>query len=243
MTERNLDEKFPKNYLTSVACEIRFDPLVMIQNYIPEFQEKIRGELPSYGFESTIPVVDPSMMGQFSGANQWVFKSRDKIKTLRIVINRIGFIVSKYNNFEDFYDEVIKYFNEFFKICKIDEFSRIGLRYVNQFKLNELEDSQEISLTKFFNPVLDKAIIESYSLFQFETAIRCENKGNTLFLKNEYSIEPSGESNYVIDIDAFKSGKLKKKDLEPIIKELHKLEVKEFHNHITDEVINILRSD
>lgn len=243
MTERNFEEKYPKNFLTSVACEIRFDPLVMIQNYIPEFQEKIRGELPSYGVESTFPVIDASLRSQFSGANQWVFKSRDKIKTLKIVINRIGFIVSKYDNFEDFYDEVTKYFNEFFKICKINEFSRIGLRYVNKFKLNELEDSEEISLIKFFNPVLDKVIIEGYNPFQFETAIRWENNGNTLFLKNEFSIEPSGESNYVIDIDAFKSGNLKKKDLELIIKELYKLEVKEFHNHITDEIINILRGD
>ena len=117
------------------------------------------------------------------------------------------------------------------------------MRYVNEFKLNELEDSQEISLTKFFNPILDKVIIEGYNPFQFETAIGCENNGNILFLKNEFRIEPSGESNYVIDIDSFKSGKLKKKDLEPIIKELHKLEVKEFHNQITDEVINKLQSD
>ena len=34
---------------------------------------------------------------------------------------------------------------------------------------------------------------------------------------------------------------VKKKDLEPFIKELHQLEVREFHKHITDEVINKLR--
>lgn len=243
MTERNLEEKFPKNYLTSVACEVRFNPRLKVQNYIPEFQEKIREELPSYGIESTIPVVDPSMTSQFSGANQWMFKSKDKIKTLKISINKIGFIVSKYGKFEDFYDEAIKYFNEFFELSKIDEYFRIGLRYVNVFKLNEIEDSQQISLLKFFNPVLDKAIFEGYVPFQFETAIRSENNGNVLFLKNEYNTDVSGEPIYIIDIDAFTSGNLRKEDLEPVIQELHKLEVKEFHKHITDELINVLRSE
>ncbi len=243
MTERNFQEKFPKNYLTSVACEIRFDPLLMIQNKIPEFQEKIRGELPSYGFESTIPVVEPSLISQFSGVKQWMFTSKDKIKTLKILINRIGFIVSKYSKFEEFYEEMVKYFNDFFKICDIDEFSRIGLRYVNVFILNELEDSQQISLTKFFNVVLDKAILEEYSPFQFETAIRCEKDDNTLFLKNALRDDVRGEPNYIIDIDAFKSGNLQKKDMGDIIKDLHKLEIQEFHNHITNEIINILRSD
>jgi len=243
LTERNLEEIFPKNYLTSVACEIRFDPLLMIQNKIPEFQEKIRGDLPSYGFELTIPVLDPSITTQFSGVNQWLFKSKDQTKTLKIVVNRIGFIVSEYSTFDIFYQETIKYFSEFFKICNIDEFSRIGLRYVNEFKLVEFEDSQQISLAKFFKVALDKAVIEEYSPFQFETVIRSKKNDYKLFLKNEFNTDVGGESNYIIDIDAFKSGNLKKKDLESTFKELHKLELQEFHNNITDEVINILRSD
>lgn len=243
MTERNFEEKFQKNFLTSVACEIRFDPLLIIQNKIPEFQEKIRGKLPSYGFESTIPIVDPSLTSQFDGVKQWIFKSKDKIKTFKILINRIVFIVSKYSKFEDFYEELLKYFNDFFTICNIDEFSRIGLRYVNEFILSELEESKEVSLTKFFNVVLDKTILEEYKPFEFETLIRWKKEKCTLFLKNALSHDVRGESNYIIDIDAFKSGNLQKKDMGEIIKELHKLEIQEFHNHITDEIINILRKD
>jgi len=241
LTERNLEEIFPKNYLTSVACEIRFDPLLMIQNKIPEFQEKIRGELPLFGFESIIPVVEASITTQYSGVNQWMFRSKDKTKTLKIVVNRIGFIVSKYSNFSNFYPEMIKYFNDFFKICNIDKFSRIGLRYVNEFKLNEFEDSQQISLEKFFNVALNKALIEEYSPFQFGTTIRSERDKYKIIIRNEFNTNISGESNYIIDIDAFKSGILEKKKLETVIKELHILELQEFHRNITDEVINILK--
>ncbi len=243
MSERDIEEIFPKNFLNSVACEIRFDPLLTIQNKIPEFQEKIRGGLPAFGIGKTFPLVESSITSPFGGVSQWVFKSRNEIKTLKVVFNKIVFIVSEYSTFEEFFREAFEYFNHFFEICGIESFFRIGLRFVNEFRLSEIEESPDVPLTKYFNIVLDEGLFEDYNPFQFESTIRCEKDDNALFIKHEFSINPDEEAIYVIDIDAFKAGELKKEDLETIIRDLHTLEVKEFHKSITDELVNVLRGE
>lgn len=41
MSSRDYSEIFKKNYLTSVACEIRFTSLLLIKERIGEFQKKL----------------------------------------------------------------------------------------------------------------------------------------------------------------------------------------------------------
>ncbi len=241
MGERDLSEVFKRNYLSSVACEVRFDPLLVIQNSIPEFQKIIRNKLPNIKRDRAFQIPEFSLSP--SEPYQWIFSSTDEIKALRITINRISFVVSKYNDFKTFYPEMINYFKEFFKVCEIKEYSRIGLRYVNEIPLNDLEESEEMLLLKYFNPIIDVELFNKLKPSQFDGMLRWSKKNNNFAIRNRFRPRVGGTDHYIIDIDSYQLGKINESELEKIINNLQNLLIEEFYRNITDEFIKVLRRE
>ena len=239
MTERDYTEIFKKNFLTSVSCEVRFKPLLLIQNFIPKFQKEIRDALPNINMG--MPIIIPEMASPLSSLFRWDFSSIDGKKVIKISIDTISFIQSNYNNFNEYLPEVLKYFKKFFDLCGIKEFSRIGLRYVNEFPLKELENSEEISLLKFFNPMITTDVLSDLNPIQFDLMMRRNIENVTLVTRNNLIPNIDKKDKFIIDIDSFKMAEIKQNDLEGLIKILHDLLIKEFYRNITNDLIKILR--
>jgi uncharacterized protein (TIGR04255 family) len=239
LTERNYEEIFPKNFLKSVACEIRFDPLLSIEEKIPDFQKTVRKSLPAIRREMIYPL--PEAFENLSEPHHWYFVSKDGIKKLRIGINSISYAVSKYDHFDPYFAEFIDKFECFFEMNEIDEFSRIGLRYVNVFPLNSLINLDQESILDYFNPIFKSGLIKDLEPFQFNGLIRWKNDEMFLVNRNILKEEEQNLRQYILDIDSYISNAVKSTNLTDIIYKLHKNLIIQFHRGITDHLIETLR--
>jgi len=243
MSERNLDEKFPNSFLREVACELRFPPLLVIENKIPEFQEKIRDTLPTYTLSTGIPISSgtPSYPSMF---NEWIFSSGDVALELKIMINRFALACKAHEGFESFLKAFMQFFKPFYKLYKVDSYDRVGLRYVNIIPLEPKEDPIE-EILRLFNPIPDTKLIEKRRPFSYELDFRWNEDPYKITVKNGLKKSKDGKTHfYLLDIDAYKPTKTEhsKGNLETIIRELHDLVLQEFHNGLKDPFREILRA-
>ena len=131
MRERNFEETFQRNFISSVAFEVVFIPLMKIAALIPNFQEKIRDDLPNYQYGFPINVERSIQIPE--ELSDWIFSSNDEKSYVKVAINRVAYIQTFYDGFENFTNQVNKYLKAFQEITKINKYKRIGLRYKNEF--------------------------------------------------------------------------------------------------------------
>lgn len=232
MSSRDYKAVFKNNFLTSVSCEIRFTPLLIIKDKIGEFQKEIRKEFPKHEKGFVLPK-------EFE-FNEWAFLSEDRKKSLRIFINRFSIITKSYYNFKPFYEMVCDTIDKFIKTFKeIDALERIGLRYINEISLNSKNPLEDIM--KWFNPLIYNNKIKELNPIGFSVEFRIPKGNNITTCRNSFPIEKT--PSYIIDTDSYTTRDIKIGDVSSIIKELHDLAIIEFHNNIKDEFLEILRGE
>lgn len=232
MNSRNYTEIFKKNFLTSVACEIRFTPLLIIKENIGQFQKEIRENFPKLRRGFIIP-------REFE-MDEWVFMSKDSKDKLRTFTDRLSIITTSYNDFEPFYKMVSENIDKFFKSFKdIDKLTRIGLRYTNEISLNPNQPLEDI--LKWFNPLIYEEKIVNLTPFGFSIEFRMPIENNIITCRNNLTFDKSPK--YIIDIDSYTEREVEISKFKSIFKELHELAIKEFHKNIKDEFLNILKGE
>ncbi|MHA1854068.1 MAG: TIGR04255 family protein, partial [Candidatus Heimdallarchaeaceae archaeon] len=187
-----------KNYLVSVACDIRFPAMLITKDKIPEYQAKIRKEFPNLEIG----------LGRFSGIfpsppvelNEWIFTSKDNIRKIKVSVSTLVYILSQYSGYKAFKEEINKYLLNFLKLCDIDRFTRIGIRYTNDIPLekNPIEEMLEL-----FNPVLSVDVIKKHPPYQFQTEYRWSSGDYKITLWNFLIKDNLGQYFYRIDIDTY----------------------------------------
>ncbi len=130
-------EKYSKNYLNEVIFQIRFQPLLQLvtneKNAVVDFQNKVIDDFPGLKFEQ----------GGKSNAGlsnkeylTWVFTN---ISGKYIRLNGeeliLGYSGEAYSSFDDFLKDV-KLSLDALKQYKIPQIESIGLRYINQIKVD-----------------------------------------------------------------------------------------------------------
>ena len=232
MSSRDYKAVFKNNFLTSVSCEIRFPPLLIIKEKIGEFQKEIRKEFPKHtkGF----------MLPKEFDFNEWSFISEDEKNTLRVFTDRFSIITKSYNNFKPFYDMVYNTINKFIKTFKeIDALTRIGLRYINEISLNSKNPIEDIM--KWFNPLIYNNKIKESKPIGFSVEFRVPNGSNIITCRNTFPIDKPPI--YIIDTDSYTNRDIKIGNHPSILTELHDLAIIEFHNNVKDEFLEILRGE
>lgn len=232
MSSRDYNEVFKKNFLTSVACEIRFTPLLIIKEKIGEFQKKIRKDFPKHEKGFSIP--------KDFEFDEWVFISEDGRNKLRIFTDRISIITTLYNDFNPFQtmvDDILRKFFESFQ--DIDALNRVGLRYTNDISIDS--DNPLDNILKWFNPLIYENKIKELAPIGFSVEFRIPKGENIITCRNTLPIDKS--TRYIIDTDSYTTKEAKIEDIKSIIKELHDLTIVEFHNNIKDEFLSILRGE
>jgi len=232
MSQRNLEEIFKINYLTSVSCEIRFTPLMIIKDKVAEFQKEIRNYFPNIQ-KGIFPISGFEF-------NEWIFHTNDNRKKIIATTDRLGVITTTYNDFKPFFEMVTKNIGKFFEIITdIDNVSRIGMRYTNEIPLDK--DNPIKDILNWFNPTIYEDKINNLKPIAFSSEIRIIHEANTLTSRNNFSLIIGNSPKYIIDIDSYTEKEIETENINSIIIELHKLAIKEFHNNIKDEFLQILR--
>lgn len=142
--------QYSKNYLNEVIFQIRFQPLLQLvtneKNAVVDFQNKVIDEFPGLKFEHK----DESNVGLSNKEYlTWVFTN---ISGKYIRLNGeeliLGYSGDAYSSFDDFLKDV-KLSVDALKQYKIPQIESIGLRYINQIKVDEKNNSG-----RYFNPNL-----------------------------------------------------------------------------------------
>jgi len=230
MSHRDLKKVFNVNFLTSVACEIRFPPLLIIKEKISKFQKEIRSDFPQ---------IQKGIFPTGFGVEDWVFISNDNQNKLRVTTDRLSFITTSYNDFKPYYKMISDNLKKFFKtIDEIDVLSRIGLRYTNDIPIND--DNPLEDIIKWFNTIIFEKKIKDLKPNSFSVEMRIPKGNNIISYRNHYSLGINNTLRYIIDIDSYTEREINKEKAESIINELHDLVIKEFHNNIKDEFLHVL---
>jgi uncharacterized protein (TIGR04255 family) len=127
--------------LIYVVAQVRFSPIVSIEKFVPEIQEKLRHK----GFPRFVRVQVPEITIQPDGTPKLNvverFEFQDKVARLGIVLqsNSLAVHTNNYSNYEAF-EEVIKTaLMAVHRVVSISLAERIGLRYVNLIRLQDGE--------------------------------------------------------------------------------------------------------
>lgn len=130
-------EKYSKNYLNEVIFQIRFQPLLQLvsneKNAVVDFQNMVIDEFPGLKFEQCGKSNDGISNKEYL---TWVFEN---ISGKYIRLNGeeliLGYSGEAYSSFDDFLKDV-KLSVDALKQYKIPQIKSIGLRYVNQIKVD-----------------------------------------------------------------------------------------------------------
>lgn len=246
LSKRNLSESFTRNFLTNVSFGIRFPPLLEIQNNIPKFQRKVRDVFPKLrmGFPIASISIGISPPLAVPGETEWAFLSEDEKHQVKTTFNRCVVISTEYQGYEEFLKLAMNTFDPFAKIMKIDKFSRIGLRYVNEIPLTGNSPPSD-EVLRLFNPIFDQDRIRLDKPFLFNSEYRSRSKSDVILSsKNALLERPGGGHHYIIDLDLYvNQTAVPPSNLKNVVNQLHSHAREEFHRNIKDDFLNVLRGE
>lgn len=131
-----------RNQLDKVICQLKFNPQFSIDKTIGEFQSRIKNEYPNSGqtAEPQIPMMSntPSIMN-------YSFSSSDGAWTINVTNSFISLTSSRYTSWDEFGSRFSNILCDFHDCFGINHFTRIGLRFINAFRISRLVNPTEES--------------------------------------------------------------------------------------------------
>ncbi len=175
----------------------------------------------------------------------WDFVNPEIQTRCKVLKNKFSIISNKYKSWDEhksekgFKDVFISTFKNFQDIYNIQNFERVGLRYINKVKV---EDKSSSWLKKYFIPIFN---IEKYPIENLdENIIRLlvKKENDVQILVQSTIITEENENFYIIDFDAFFLN-LNNEEIIEKADMLHEEILKEFHSLITEECRKKMRGE
>lgn len=230
-------QRFAKNQLIEVICQLRFPEILSIEANAPaEFQDRIRAEFPFFHLQRENQ--PPKMVGTpgnikmqpQSSYNNYYFISEDRLWRVNLTSKFISLSSNHYVTWEEFAKKLDGPLAAFIQIYKPAFFERIGLRYVNAFSRTALN----LSGTPF------RDLIQPWYL----GVLACENLPETSTSRNSYDLELRLKSDTAAKIHAgpgLLQRQGKPKDIEPkFILDLDLYQATHTQPHFVASVMQIL---
>lgn len=157
---RSKEEVYKKNFITNVIFKVNFPKILNLSEQKPptKLQKIINEGFP--GLEvNRIPHIDTRIMKDstldIKGTTKilWIFSNRGKTKKIEINQESLAIEYAKYENFTEFFQTIKFIFKKFIDLYNIKIINRLGLRYINQIKLetgNPLDWNNLINQSLFF---------------------------------------------------------------------------------------------
>lgn len=231
---------YQNNPLINVICQLRFPPILKIDNELPAlFQDAIRETYPNYNEQSGLLQISEKkinireqedffdrLIGQ-TILKEHKFSSADNIWTVVITRTFLALSSTRYEKWEDFREKLEFVFKTFNEIYKPGYYTRLGLRYI------DVIDRAKLNLSGIdWSELLENHILGIISTpqgkyiknFDCKYEIELEDSKSQVALKTSFvrnRVEINGENCFVIDSDFFNSYKTDTDDIFVKLNYLH----------------------
>lgn len=227
---------YKKNFLTDVLFKINFSILLSLNNETPEeFQKKIIEDFPVLEPIQGVDIkIDLRLQSSTSTPIPitWTFSNTDKSFLIELTSSSLAVINKKYKNIETFNAVVSKILNAFFSVYSQVLITRVGLRYINQIKLDEKDffewknylNGSLISHLSF----IEKPEVIRRSFNRFD--LKIDDDTNLLFqygIHNETFPEKITKKEFALDFDCYSQIQVEKEQVMAKLDEFHKI-IKDF---------------
>lgn len=248
--------KYKNNQIVEMLCQVRFPTILRINNesdeLLSKFQDKIKERFINYkllnenivnvdmkGIENNIESVTPQILR--NNVKNHMFYSENEEMKLNLTSNFISVTISKYDcweNFKAIFEKVIKAFCE---IYNIDNFNRIGIRYVNAFSKEELKIDENEGWNKYLNDSI-VGLSSEYNVKVYSTNIEIPFADNVkmriiagLGVKNRIN-NSKATPVFIIDKDTYELGSFSENQIKQKLDNLHVHNSEIFEILIKDEL-------
>src|SRR5687767_698633 len=97
--------RYTTNFINTAVCELRFPTLLELEAVAPRaFQSSIRKDYPHYEPQIVEQVAGEEVMRE----HRYLFRSKDQRWTLSVKSYAISLETSKYHDFEDFFERLVR---------------------------------------------------------------------------------------------------------------------------------------
>ena len=154
------EKVYKKNFITNVIFKVKFPKILDLSEKKPptKFQKIINEKFPGLKVKR-IPQIDTRIMKDstldIKGTTKilWIFSNREKTKNVEIDQESLVIEYVKYKNFTEFFQTIEFIFKKYIDLYDIKIINGLGLRYINQIKLetgNPLDWNNLINQSLFF---------------------------------------------------------------------------------------------
>jgi len=131
---------YPRNFLTKVIARIDYQPILILDEERPsKFQESVRDEYPRLeelrGVGIGISKEGGSPISVEKLPIVWKLKDRDQANEVELSSKYISLVTKRYVRFSEFFDKLTVVYNRFIENYRPSIITRIGLRYINEIRL------------------------------------------------------------------------------------------------------------
>jgi uncharacterized protein (TIGR04255 family) len=214
-----LAEQFPNAPLREASFEVRFAPRLRITSEIWRMQDALAPEYPTFGTE---PTLTPTGLVQGH-----YFQTQDGENKVVASQSNFGLIKKRYPGFSKFLEEALSYTNRFCAIYEIPAFTRVGMRYNNQFLL---PGADRMRIAQWVNPFLDLTRVDLAKTTQFAVELRSAFDDHGVTARTALLNDPA--SAYVLDVDCYVERQCALSELASLLPKFHDTAKKIFLEHM-----------
>ena len=119
--------------LVYVLAQVRYSPILSMEKYIPDIQERVRKIFPKYrkAVLQSLTVGAGDQAPDLSKVDRWEFSNKDSDTGFVIQADSFVFHTTNYNKFEDFIEQFKFTLTHVQDAIDVSLVERIGLRYVD----------------------------------------------------------------------------------------------------------------
>ena len=254
---------YERNTLEEVKCQIRFPPILTIENSTPgnfqekvaAFQESIRNEFPFYELRSSIklPVGIPSAVSKvverdlsLVGTNSHAFSSEDRNLVLELTKDGLSLTCRQYERWERFRDKLDRALTSLAQIFQPSFYLHTCVRYKNSVRRKPL-DIEQTPWKRLLQPWVSGALNNSETEDEVEALeARCrirlpDGVGRVDAMYALGIHQPSKEAAFIIQAHVYHETKKELKDVLSQLDVLHWQARLFFRWCITEELHRAMR--
>lgn len=217
-------EVFKKNFLKSVVCQIRVQPIFKIASEAPaQFQEKIRKNYPVVQKEEAVQVdVQGQAMQQRSLGNTWRFISEDGYWAVTLDSAFIAFEAKTYQSFTDFRSRFEDVYDAYLTTYEPSRPERIGLRYINVIRpinVRTLKDWKSWVKPELMGLIASDQVEEPI-IHDFKELRTLQNPG-FMTVRHGLIADQDKSRVYLIDVDRYIQGAKNQQETAALLKQFN----------------------
>jgi uncharacterized protein (TIGR04255 family) len=232
ITQKELDELFPSPSVREVAFEVRFAPRLRIAPEVWRIQDSLA---------ESYPAVSQEMLAQPDSRvlQAYVFANPETRRSIKVSQENFVVIFNQCSSFEDFKHEALARTTAFAKEFSVQNFQRIGLRYVNHIELKPGQGIQD--LRRYVNLPVDMERFDPASIEQLLTEFRLSSGEHKITVRGALLQMPGRDSGlFILDFDCYAfAGDLR--SLPKMLDEFHHKIQLQFLEHIREEYKQVMR--